>query len=971
MWETSFVTTSSEISLFSVANRFIIGQQIDQLPAASIPANFYLKTSILPPATFYPQPNASPQRLPPATTVVYETPCTTTPCPSTPQSLLVPQHLLLHLPAVVETLPKTPFRSSTTTNFSFHYCITHSFPNGDTYQRHHHLSRMFTPDSNSPPFFPQVCPNTELEPLPTPAAPLPANIFVPPHILPSFQPVPPHHTNAFYRPPFPPSHISTIDGDFCACLPHNSHIDNLTGSLGPVPDHISFHAQQSAARVERRLSPPADINRIIDTPAHPVGHHQRTIQPRRLDFLASPALPFSDPAPPPSSYPIALWQPQRNIPQAISSIRKRKTDEPLYHPSYQFARAGTSPNGTFVESPPRYSLDQLSRRDRIVEEALPIRCKYYESQATDPCILLPDPRSPSTYRRPITTYDPLFHPARPVDPFISADASAFSSHITPAVAHNPVSHNFGPTALEQFLQPVINFPLSTSAPRQNEVVAPHPLQQVTNFPIPTSSHLSEIVAPPPQKNEVVATPTNDITLGQRRSPQKESPTSSNSPLSSDSDSPNPVTGTLPPIQAFATQPPAAPISANFFIKPSILNPAPFQPTPIPNAFHQPPPSAPPHVSAIEIDQTFQNHENLPPNPSTCIGATTSLAPAPTASAVVAPALPPSIPYPPPLPAPLVPFSQPVHRSQSLTSVNSSLASSITHSSSDCSTTKWFCPPTFHTYNYSHHNHSATLPLCRQLYSNYTPYANPFDPSPSELNGDGGVIVPSESELLPLFPSPVIPWDTDKFIWAFDSNFNRWEPTTTDSHLYIDAFAPTLNPFTHHLVPKKRVHIPTDIAHKPPLWPTPTLSISPGPLALPFTFCLHPEPLSLSFPSDSTYCNSRSPTATNFPLSSNQSGSHPAVGMMGNLPPTGGAPPPYSQTTGGGGPAHPPPSGGSNPPPSGSHPLPGGPHHHPGGSHPPPGGSHPPPGSGAPPPLVLLISPTLAEPVAVAPPPPPV
>ncbi|OXA43923.1 hypothetical protein Fcan01_21132 [Folsomia candida] len=82
-------------------------------------------------------------------------------------------------------------------------------------------------DTNSPLYFPQVCPNTELEPLPTPAAPLPANIFVPPHILPSFQPVPPHHTNAFYRPPFPPSHISTIDGDFCACP--LSHIDNLTG----------------------------------------------------------------------------------------------------------------------------------------------------------------------------------------------------------------------------------------------------------------------------------------------------------------------------------------------------------------------------------------------------------------------------------------------------------------------------------------------------------------------------------------------------------------------------------------------------------------------------------------------------------------------------------------------------------------------------------------------------------------------
>ncbi|OXA36917.1 hypothetical protein Fcan01_28300 [Folsomia candida] len=89
-------------------------------------------------------------------------------------------------------------------------------------------------DTNSPLSFPQVCPNTELEPLPTPAAPLPANIFVPPHILPSFQPVPPHHTNAFYRPPFPPSHISTIDGDFCACPPHISHIDNLTGWPTPA-----------------------------------------------------------------------------------------------------------------------------------------------------------------------------------------------------------------------------------------------------------------------------------------------------------------------------------------------------------------------------------------------------------------------------------------------------------------------------------------------------------------------------------------------------------------------------------------------------------------------------------------------------------------------------------------------------------------------------------------------------------------
>ncbi|OXA43339.1 hypothetical protein Fcan01_21753 [Folsomia candida] len=86
----------------------------------------------------------------------------------------------------------------------------------------------FTPPPSS------VCPNTELEPLPTPAAPLPDNIFVPPHILPSFQPVPPHHTNAFYRPPFPPSHISTIDGDFCACPPHISHIDNLTGWPTPA-----------------------------------------------------------------------------------------------------------------------------------------------------------------------------------------------------------------------------------------------------------------------------------------------------------------------------------------------------------------------------------------------------------------------------------------------------------------------------------------------------------------------------------------------------------------------------------------------------------------------------------------------------------------------------------------------------------------------------------------------------------------
>ncbi|OXA53867.1 hypothetical protein Fcan01_11778 [Folsomia candida] len=38
-------------------------------PRPSIPATFYLKTSILPPATFYPQPNASPQRLPSTTTL--------------------------------------------------------------------------------------------------------------------------------------------------------------------------------------------------------------------------------------------------------------------------------------------------------------------------------------------------------------------------------------------------------------------------------------------------------------------------------------------------------------------------------------------------------------------------------------------------------------------------------------------------------------------------------------------------------------------------------------------------------------------------------------------------------------------------------------------------------------------------------------------------------------------------------------
>ncbi|OXA38776.1 hypothetical protein Fcan01_26428, partial [Folsomia candida] len=196
---------------------------------ASIPATFYLKTSILPPATFYPQPNASPQRLPPATTVVYETPCTTTPCPSTPhpywshnifystsQQWLrpCPKH-----PSALQPPPICPFIIASPTLFQM------GTPMNDIT-----ISPGCSPltDTNSPPFFPQVCPNTELEPLPTPAAPLPDNIFVPPHILPSFQPVPPHHTNAFYRPPFPPSHISTIDGDFCACPPHISHIDNLT-----------------------------------------------------------------------------------------------------------------------------------------------------------------------------------------------------------------------------------------------------------------------------------------------------------------------------------------------------------------------------------------------------------------------------------------------------------------------------------------------------------------------------------------------------------------------------------------------------------------------------------------------------------------------------------------------------------------------------------------------------------------------
>ncbi|OXA41965.1 Transposon Ty3-G Gag-Pol polyprotein [Folsomia candida] len=34
-------------------------------------------------------------------------------------------------------------------------------------------------------------------------------------------------------------------------------------SLGPVPDHISFHAQQAAARAERRLPPPADIISVV------------------------------------------------------------------------------------------------------------------------------------------------------------------------------------------------------------------------------------------------------------------------------------------------------------------------------------------------------------------------------------------------------------------------------------------------------------------------------------------------------------------------------------------------------------------------------------------------------------------------------------------------------------------------------------------------------------------------------------
>ncbi|OXA39950.1 hypothetical protein Fcan01_25395 [Folsomia candida] len=135
-------------------------------------------------------------------------------------------------------------------------------------------------DTNSPLSFPQVCPNTELEPLPTPAAPLPANIFVPPHILPSFQPVPPHHTNAFYRPPFPPSHISTIDGDFCACPPHISHIDNLTG--WPTPATSSSYDAVFAHLIQALR-----FTSIQDCNAHPPFVNPRsTNDPHFVSLLA-------------------------------------------------------------------------------------------------------------------------------------------------------------------------------------------------------------------------------------------------------------------------------------------------------------------------------------------------------------------------------------------------------------------------------------------------------------------------------------------------------------------------------------------------------------------------------------------------------------------------------------------------------------------------------------------------------------
>ncbi|OXA37357.1 hypothetical protein Fcan01_27863 [Folsomia candida] len=108
----------------------------------------------------------------------------------------------------------------------------------------------------------------------------------------------------------------------------------------------------------------------------------------------------------------------------------------------------------------------------------------------------------------------------------------------------------------------------------------------------------------------------------------------------------------------------------------------------------------------------------------------------------------------------------------------------------------------------------SVPSSSNANAEFTPFANPIVPAPSELHGDGGIVIPStQFQNLPLFPSPLIPWDTDKFIWAFNSTLNRWEPTTTDHHLYIDSYAPTLNPLSHHLVPKNRIYIPADIAHK--------------------------------------------------------------------------------------------------------------------------------------------------------------
>ncbi|OXA47140.1 hypothetical protein Fcan01_18400 [Folsomia candida] len=139
-------------------------------------------------------------------------------------------------------------------------------------------------DTNSPLSFPQVCPNTELESLPTPAAPLPANIFVPPHILPSSQPVPPHHTNAFYRPPFPPSHISTIDGDFCACPPHISHIDNLTG--WPTPTTSSYDA------VFAHLIQALRFASIQERNAHPPFVNPRSTNDPHFVSLLAQQLPF-------------------------------------------------------------------------------------------------------------------------------------------------------------------------------------------------------------------------------------------------------------------------------------------------------------------------------------------------------------------------------------------------------------------------------------------------------------------------------------------------------------------------------------------------------------------------------------------------------------------------------------------------------------------------------------------------------